>query len=191
MMGRYPGEQDSNTWEDPQHPVTIGKEFWMGKYEVTQQQWLALMGSWPGAAPDASNGLGDNYPAYGLTWENVKDFVTVLNQYIIDTVQSPVTVRLPSEAEWEYACRANTGTRFYWGDDSGYTEIGTYAWYSGNNDHPGTALVGTKSPNGREIYDMSGNVKEWCEDDYHNDYIGAPADGRAWIDSPTRGYQRV
>jgi formylglycine-generating enzyme required for sulfatase activity len=192
LMGRYGGELDGNMWEEPQHSVTIGKDFWMGKYEVTQQQWLALMESWPGTAPDASNGFGDNYPAYFVSWDDVKDFITELNLHIRDTAQPPVTVRLPSEAEWEYACRANTTTRFYWGDDLSYADVEYNAWYSGNNMSPyGTKPVGGKGPNSYGLYDMSGNVAEWCEDDYHNDYNGAPADGRAWIDSPTRGLTRV
>jgi len=185
QMGRYPGEAESDTREDPQHPVTLAYGFWMGKYEITQQQWLAVRGSWPGLAPSSTYGLGDSYPAYFVSWNDAKNFTTTLNAYIVSTSQGPLTVRLPSEAEWEYACRAGTQTRFYWGDDLTYTEIGTYAWYSGNNSPSGTKPVGGKLPNLFGLYDMSGNVSEWCEDDHHySGYTGAPADGSAWIDSP-------
>jgi len=104
MMGRYPGEADSDAGEDPQHPVTLADGFWIGKYEITQQQWLAVQGSWPGTAPDSGSGLGDTYPAYNLSWDDAKDFITTLNAHILSSGQGPLTVRLPSEPEWEYAC---------------------------------------------------------------------------------------
>jgi len=191
QMGRYPGEADSYANEDPQHPVTLAYGFWMGKYEITQQQWLAVRGSWPGTAPSATYGLGNTYPAYYISWDDTKNFITSLNAHIVSSGQGPLTVRLPSEAEWEYACRAGTQTRFYWGDDSGYTQIGTYAWYSGNNSPSGTKPVGGKTGNAFGLYDMSGNVYEWCEDDYHSSYTGAPTNGSAWVDSPRASYRTL
>jgi len=190
MMGRYPGEQDSDVNEDPQHSVTIAQGFYMGKYEVTQQQWLAVMGSWPGEVPSSDRGLGDTYPAYLISWDDAKNFITVLNTHITNTSQGPATVRLPSEAEWEYACRAGTTTRFYWDDDPSYTLIDDYAWYSGNNSLFGSKPVGGKLPNAFGLYDMSGNVWEWCEDDWHDSYTGAPVNGSIWVDNP-RGSYRV
>ncbi len=189
MMGRYPGEQDSGGDEEPQHEVTISGGFWIGKYEITQQQWLAVMDSWPASIFTESNGAGDVYPAYSVSWDDVKEFIGALNTHIQNTEQGPLTVRLPSEAEWEYAARAGTATRFYWGDDPTYTLIQDYAWYTDNSSGI-TQPVGQKQQNAFALFDMAGNVWEWCEDDYHDSYTGAPADGSAWTDSP-RSIERV
>ena len=196
LMGRYDGERSSDSKEDPQHEVNIGYDFYMGKYEVTQAQWLAVMGSWPGDAPSSTYGVGDNYPAYYVSWNDAQDFITALNNY------TGQTFRLPSEAEWEYACRAGTQTRFYFGDsldcDDDYEDCAAgvlpgnrtdYMWYQGNDDPFGSKPVGGLLPNGFGLFDMSGNVWEWCQDWYHSSYSGAPVDGSAW-ESPT-GSSRV
>ena len=94
---------------------------------------------------------------------------------------------MPSEAEWEYACRAGTTTRFYWGDDLNESQIVDYAWYNKNSDE--TSPAGQKIPNAWGLYDMCGNVREWCEDWYHVSYTGAPTDGSPWV-SPA-GTRRV
>lgn len=197
QMVRYAGEADSYAREDPQHGVTLAQGFWMGKHEITQQQWIAVRGTWPGTAPSTTYGLGDTYPAYYVSWDDTKNFITSLNAHIVSSGQGPLTVRLPSEAEWEYACRAGTQTRFYFGDSLGCAadcsdcaagvmpgNRSDYMWYCGNNSPNGSKAVGGKTPNAFGLYDMSGNVFEWCEDDYHSNYTGAPANGSAWIGSP-------
>lgn len=184
MMGGYPGETGASFNEEPQHAVTLSKGFWMGKYEVTQHQWLAVRNSWPSTAPSTANGVGFSYPAYNISWNQAKNFITSLNQHIGTTGQGPLTVRLPSEVEWEYACRAGTETRYYWGDDAEDTLIGEYAWHIGNNTPKGAKPVGGKKPNAYGLFDMSGNVWEWCEDDYFGNYEGAPAFGAARVFAP-------
>lgn len=183
MMGAYANEQDSQLDEVPQHQVTFATGFWMGKYEVTKAQWQAVMNTtpWSGQTHIITDG---NSPAVYISWDDSKAFIAALNTY------TGLTFRLPSESEWEYACRAGTATRFYWGDDASYTLVGNYAWYYGNCVSEQYAhVVGQKLPNAWGLYDMSGNVWEWCEDWYHSDYTGAPTDGSAWV-SPA-GSQRV
>jgi formylglycine-generating enzyme required for sulfatase activity len=187
LMGRYPGEQDSSIKEDPQHRVTFARRFWLGRYELSKAQWKAVMGfsPWQGH----SDVLDDpNSPAVLVSWEEIQDFIAALNSY------TGQTFRLPSEAEWEYACRAGTTTRFYWGDDPSYVEISDYAWWTGNawsSDQQYAHVVGMLPPNAWGLYDMSGNVSEWCEDDWREGYTGAPVDGRAWIFSPRAAARTV
>ena len=171
QMGSPDNEQDRDGDEDPVHGVTFSEGFWLGKYEVTQKQWEAVMGDNP------SYYDGVNRPVENVSWNDIQDFESALDG----------AFRLPSESEWEYACRAGTTTRFYWGDDGNYNDIDRYAVYS-SNDPGGTANVGTKLPNSWGLYDMSGNVWEWCEDWYHSDYTNAPSDGSAWL-SPSGSYR--
>ena len=173
MMGAQEDEQDSEENEDPRHRVTLDYGFWMGKYEVTQAQWEAVTGSNPSYCD------GENRPVEMVSWDNIhEDFLSQIDD----------DFRLPSEAEWEYACRAGTETRFYWGDDPDYEEIDDYAVYC-DNDDGGTAEVGTKRPNAFGLYDMSGNLYEWCEDWYHDSYEGAPDDGSPWLDNPVGSFR--
>ncbi|MBW7864363.1 MAG: SUMF1/EgtB/PvdO family nonheme iron enzyme [Candidatus Hydrogenedentes bacterium] len=174
MMGRYSGELDSFDTEDPQHQVTV-PGFWMGKYEVTQAQWKAVMnGDNPSYFQGMSYGNTENRPVDQVNKTNIKVFLTALN------AATGKTFRLPSEAEWEYAARAGTTTRFYWGDDLSFNTINHYAWHQVNSNMQ-THDVGTKLPNAFGLYDMSGNILEWCDDFWHSSYTGAPIDGSSWI----------
>ena len=163
MMGGYPGEQDSQEDEYPQHQVSLSYGFWIGRYELTKMQWTAVMETEPWNG-QSNPGTGANSPAVYVSWDNVQTFIAALNS------QTGRTFRLPSEAEWEYACRAGTTTRFYWGGDSSYTVISSYAWWRGNTFVGNPRLyaygVGQKLPNAWGLYDMSGNVYEWCQDWY-------------------------
>ncbi len=194
QMGSPDTERSRDSDEGPVHTVTIGYDFYMGKYEVTQGQWLAVMGTSPGGYT-WDYGVGANYPAYYVSWDDAQAFITAVNAHITTTGQGPATLRLPSEAEWEYACRGGTQTRFYFGDSLGVGdsceddgERSQYMWYCGNNADYGSKPVGGKMPNGFGLHDMSGNLYEWCEDWWHSDYTGAPADGSAWV-SPTASYR--
>lgn len=164
LMGSPTSEKDRADNEGPQHQVTL-EPFWMGKCEVTQAQWQALMGSNP------SHFKGDNRPVEQVSLNDARAFC----QKLATLTGKPY--RLPSEAQWEYACRAGTTTRFFFGDSDG--SLGDYAWFFGNSGSK-THPVGEKSPNPWGLHDICGNVLEWCEDMHHDSYMGAPNDGSAW-----------
>lgn len=203
MMGSNNGSSD----EKPVHQVTISQPFYIGRYEVTQAQWQSVMGTTVQQQRDKANpswlmrGEGDNYPMYYVSWEEAKSFVQRLN-----ALNDGYVYRLPTEAEWEYACRAGT-TGVYAGD------LDSMAWYGNNsgnsyinadsiwrndqanyskrlNDNGNrTHAVGTKQANGFGLYDMQGNLWEWCEDWYHSNYDGAPTDGTAWLSGGEQKYR--
>ena len=158
MMGSPESEKEASSDEGPQHEVTISKPFYMGVTEVTQSQYKAVMGKNP------SNFNGPTKPVEMVSWDDAVDFCKKLSD------KTGKNFRLPTEAEWEYACRAGTRTRFCFGDNEG--ELASYAWYfvnSGSKTHP----VGEKSANSWGLYDMHGNVWEWCADWYGGDYYSA------------------
>ncbi|MBX7258619.1 MAG: formylglycine-generating enzyme family protein [Candidatus Hydrogenedentes bacterium] len=185
QMGACPLDGESDSSETPKHKVAIDQGFWISKHEITQAQWESVMGSNPSWFQGAIVSFVDssNRPVENVSWDEVQSFITTIN-----AANPGSNFRLPSEAEWEYACRARTVTRFYWGEDPFYTRIDDYAWYS-DNEGVQTNDVGGKRPNGWNLYDTSGNVWEWVQDWYHEDYTGAPADGSAW-ENPT-GTTRV
>ena len=159
------GSDDSDSDERPVHEVEISRGFWLGKYEVTQGEWEAVMGSNP------SRYQGDSRrPVERVSWNNVQEFIAKLN-----VASGSSVYRLPTEAEWEYACRAGTSTRWSLGDDDGEDEslLGNYAWYRGNNSPDGTKVVGRKGPNGWGLHDMHGNVYEWVQDWYSSGYYNS------------------
>ena len=145
--------------EKPVHRVTLSN-YYIGETEVTQALWYAVMGQKPtsdGDQWDSSHGLGGNYPAYLVSWDDCQEFITKLNQL------TGLTFRLPTEAEWEFAARGGNSSQGY--KYAGSNTIGDVAWYNSNSDgttHP----VATKAPNELGLYDMSGNVYEWCQDWY-------------------------
>ncbi|MFM6308867.1 MAG: formylglycine-generating enzyme family protein [Dolichospermum sp.] len=180
MMGSPENEEQSRGEEKPQHEVTI-KPFLMSKYPITQAQWRAvakLPQVHEELKPDPSIFKGGNRPVENIPWHEAVEFCTRLSNH------NQKSYRLPSEAEWEYACRAGTTTSFYFGETI-TTELvnynGTYGQGQKGQYRQQTTDVGTFPPNAFGLYDMHGNVWEWCQDDWHNNYEGAPIDGSAWI----------
>ncbi|MGF1513929.1 MAG: formylglycine-generating enzyme family protein [Elainellaceae cyanobacterium] len=182
-MGSSPDEENREDDEGPQHQVTV-PAFEMGKYQVTQAQWRAIA-SLPKVnqdlEADPSRFKGDNRPVEQISWNDAVEFCDRLSQ------QTEREYRLPSEAEWEYACRAGTTTPFNFGetitpDLANYN--GNYTYGSGPKGvyRQETTDVGSFSPNAFGLYDMHGNLYDWCLDHWHDNYEGAPADGSAWIE---------
>lgn len=154
IMGSPYDEIDRSTDEGPQHQVTITQPFYMGIYPVTQAQWEVVMGTQP-----SRGSYSAGKPVTDVSYEDCLRFIRKLNTL------GEGTYRLPTEAEWEYACRAGSTTRFPWGDDPGYKHLGGYGWYNSNSGLS-TNVVGQKSANSWGLYDMHGNVWEWCSDRY-------------------------
>lgn len=167
-MGSSEGESDRDGDEGPQTEVTLTSGFWMGRYEVTQRQYLAVMGTNP------SYYTGDlDRPVERVTWDDAVNYCAALTAQERATGRLPDgwEYRLPTEAQWEYACRAGTTTQFSYGDDPAYAQLADYGWYdanSGSQTHP----VGQKLPNPWGLYDMHGNVWEWCLDFYEDSLPG-------------------
>ena len=157
-MGATPEMENPYKDEKPVHRVTLTNDYYIGKYEVTQALWQAVMGSNP------SYFKGDNLPIEKVSWDDCQDFISKLN------AMTGKRFRLPTEAEWEYAARGGKKSRGY--QYSGSNTLGDVAWYDGNSGSK-THAVGTKQPNELGIYDMTGNVWEWCQDRYGS-YSSSP-----------------
>ncbi|MCK5035517.1 MAG: formylglycine-generating enzyme family protein [Candidatus Sabulitectum sp.] len=202
-MGSMPTEEGRGSDESPRHTVDISS-FQLMTTEVTQQMWGEVMGNNP------SYFVSPNRPVEKVSWDDVQLFIEELN-----SIDTEYVYRLPSESEWEYACRAGTTTPIYSGTmnilgERNCPELDDIAWYGGNSGvtdisngydssdwsekqyshtRAGTHPVATKLPNDWGLYDMLGNVWEWCEDTYQSSYKGAPTDGSAWVSSGA--YSRV
>ncbi len=170
QMGSPTTEAEREENESPQHLVNISS-FFMGKYTVTQEQWQAIMGNNP------SEFKGAKLPVEGVRWDQPMEFCQRLSQ------KTGKNYRLPSEAEWEYACRAGTTTPFYFGETI-TPELANYG-----RNHEQTTNVGSFPPNAFGLYDMHGNVWEWCSDHVHVNYDGAPTDGSSWESSTMNDYR--
>lgn len=168
--------------EQPAHEVTISKGFYLGKYEITQSQWEGVMGTRPWEGQDFVQ-ENPSHPAVYISWDDMQDFIHRLNQAAGDSLY-----RLPTEAEWEYACRAGTNTLWSFGDDE--SRLGDYAWYFDNAWGVGEGYahqVGTKLSNPWGLYDMHGNVSEWVQD-WYGEYTG---DSQTNPSGPAIGSDRV
>lgn len=178
LMGSSEDEPGRHGWEGPQHQVTV-TQFFMSRYPVTQSQWQAVMGVNP------SHFKGSNRPVEQVSWEEAVEFCRKL------TSSTGRDYRLPSEAEWEYACRAGMTTPFHFGETitselANYNSTTTYRFESKGDYRGQTTDVDSFPPNAYGLSDMHGNIFEWCMDTFHNRYDGAPTDGNAWIDAVNR-----
>lgn len=180
-MGSPSSEPGRIEWlaNENQHLVTV-QEFELMTTEITQRMWEEVTGETvhdSRARADYDSGLagvGNDYPMYYVSWEDCQEFIERVN-----AIDSNYIYRLPTEAEWEYAVRAGSATRYYWGDDLDGNQIDSYAWYQINSDET-THPVASKSPNAWGLYDMIGNVEEWVEDAYAPYGDNHPTDGSAF-----------
>jgi formylglycine-generating enzyme required for sulfatase activity len=179
MMGNPDVRRERNNDEAPQHKVTLTRGFWMSETEITQAQWVAVMGTNP------SNFIDDNKPVERVSWNDISEpssgFLAKLNAAHPESI-----FRLPTEAEWEYACRAGTTSPYYWGEDTRKVLLENHAWYY-SNSNSSTHPVAKKAPNTWGLYDMSGNVREWCADWYAYYSGNATSNPRG----PSTGTKRV
>ena len=184
LMGSPVTEPGRDADESPLREVRISRPFHLGRTEITQAQWEAVTGSRPWAGLDFVR-EGAEYPAVNVSWFEVRRFAERLN-----ALAGADLYRLPTEAEWEYACRAGTVTRWSFGDDA--DRLDDYAWHTGNTwdlDERYAHAVATRDPNPWGLHDMHGNVNEWVQDWYSADYYGTapPADPPG----PVSGEMRV
>ena len=169
LAKEYDTKEEYFKGEFPQHQVCISTGFWMGQTEVTQGQYKSVMNAQPWSGENYVQEDANN-PAVCVSWDDAAAFCRKLSQ------QEGETYRLPTEAEWEYACRAGTTTRFSFGDSD--SSLGNYAWFNGNAydvDQKYAHSVGQKKPNPWGLYDIHGNVDEWCSDWYDDYYSNSPS----------------
>ena len=191
IMGVPEDEKDTPESERPQHQVTI-EPFLMGQFPVTQAQWKAIA-KLPlverALEAEPSSLKGEKRPVECVCWDDAVEFCQRLSK------QTGLLYRLPSEAEWEYACRAQTSTPFYFGQTitselANYRGSETYGCEAKGEDREQTTEVGIFPPNAFGLYDMHGLVWEWCADHWHSNYEGAPSDGGGWF-CENENYSRV
>jgi len=182
MMGSPDNEVGRYEEEGPQHKVKIPKAFYMAIHQTTQAQWQAAMGTTPWKGKRAAKDEPDRAVNH-VCWNDGVAFCAKLS------ARDGRSYSLPTEAQWEYACRAGSTTRYFYGDDIGEKELSEYAWYlDAGWDKPETRYVhrvGVKKPNAWGIHDMLGNVWEFCMDVAHKNFVGAPTDGSAWLKGGT------
>ena len=197
LMGSPEGELERQDNEGPQHEVTLS-QFFMAKYPVTQAQWR-VVANLPqvkrALEPDPSSFKGDRRPVERVSWHDAVEFCDRLTRH------SNRQYRLPSEAEWEYACRAGTRTPFHFGA----TLSTDYANYNGADEKYGaygpgargerrgetTPIDDFEGANAYGLTNMHGNVSEWCQDHWHSNYDGAPTDGSAWLTEDSEAYRVI
>lgn len=184
MMGSSANEVEWRENEQPKHPVNV-TSFLLGKFPITQSQWQAVLGTLPKMAAEF---YGDELPVVNVWLEKAIEFCAKLSQI---TKQK---FRLPSEAEWEYACRAGTDTPFHFGETI-TTDLVNFNGHKPFRNTPigdfdgGTTPVGhLQHPNAFGLYGMHGNVWEWCADIWHTDYLNAPTDGSVWVSGGDQSY---
>jgi formylglycine-generating enzyme required for sulfatase activity len=176
VMGAKANELGALANEKPQRKIKIERPFYIGYYEVTQKQWKAIMGN----NPSQNKQCGDDCPVDSVSWDDAQKFIKTLNAKKGE--YDSYTYRLPSEAEWEYAARATTATRYFWGDDEDEKQ---WRFYAHSNDKS-AAPVGSYLPNGFGLYDMSGNVWELVEDVWQTDFARAKNDGSANLEGDAK-----
>ncbi len=177
VVGLPWGDQPEPSREMPVHWVEFPRGFWIAKYELTNEQYDVF-------DPEherSEHSPGDRHPVVDVSWEDAQGYCAWLSE------RSGMAIRLPSESEWECACRAGSHSEYCFGDDE--VELKRFAWF-GMRD--GVAReVGQKSPSLWGLHDMHGNVLEWCEDAVHGTYANAPSDGSAWVGERERGFPRA